>query len=93
MIHQSQFEGFPQIQALEREETVPEQIERLTREKGPLIPQAMIHDVLGLSRVRVWHLIEAGRFERLVIGGTSFVPLAQIVAHKALPVGRPRKAA
>jgi len=93
MIHQPQFEGFPQIQALEREETVPEQFERLSREKGPLIPQSLVHDFLGVSPGRVWQLLAKGRFERVVISGTTFVPRAQLEAHKPRAIGRPRKAA
>jgi len=91
MIDQPEFDGFPA--PVPSDESLSEQFERVTREKGLLIPQALVADFLGVTRGRVCQLLDKGRFERFVIAGTFFVPLAQIEAHKPLSGGRPRKAA
>ena len=70
------------------------EIEQAQRERGPLLPQHVIADVLGVSRARVGQLVDGGRLESVRIGQTRFVFLASFreFAKQERPTGRPRKA-
>ena len=71
------------------------EIERVQRERGPVLSQHVIADVLGVSRSRVSQLVDAGRLESVRIGQTRFVFLASFreFAKQDRPTGRPKKSA
>jgi len=73
---------------------VMEELERVTDEKGPVIPQSLIAEVLGVSKQRVNTLLDEGRMEFHVINGTRFVFVASFreYAKQERKVGRPSKA-
>lgn len=67
---------------------------RVCDESGGLIPQNVLPDVLGVSRVRVSQLISGGRFDVAELFGQRFVTadsLARFVKEER-KAGRPVKA-
>ena len=71
---QSEFAGdFPTSTALQAEENPLSLYMRLSEEKGGLIPQAMMADILDVSSARVAQLIGAHRFEVHRIGKMNFI--------------------
>jgi predicted XRE-type DNA-binding protein len=52
---------------------VIQELEAVTKEKGPVIPQALIADVLQISKQRVNDLLNEGRMEFYTINGVRFV--------------------
>lgn len=50
-----------------------EQLEARTREKGPVIPQSLAAEILGVSRARICQLVDAGRIESFLLNGTRFL--------------------
>ena len=90
---QPEFQGFPATQREPASESVTERFLRLSEEKGPLVPQSWIQDVLGVSKARVYQFLSEGRFHVYDIGRTSFVPLAEVEAFREMPRknGRPKK--
>ena len=69
------------------------EIERVQLERGPVISQHVVADVLGLSPQRVSNLVSEGRLDSVRIGETRFVFLESFrdFAKKERPPGRPRK--
>lgn len=78
---------FPFVQELPKREKsrrmklldVLEQLEERTRQKGPVIPQTLAAEILGISRQRVGQLVEADRIESFLLNGTRFVFLKSFV--------------
>jgi len=69
-------------------------LKAITDEKGMLLPPAFCAKLLGVSRQRVYVLLDEGRMERVDIDGQIFVTEASFIAwckaeHKN---GRPTKA-
>ena len=69
------------------------EIEQAQRERGPLLSQRVIADVLGVSRARIGQLVDEGRLQSVRIGKTRFVFLASFreFAKQERPIGRPKK--
>lgn len=93
-VTQPEFAGFPTSTKVQ-DEPIPQKLRRLYSEKGPLIPVAWMADILGVSRVRCYQLVDAGWFETVEVNGAKMVPVDAVEAFKELdrPGGRPRKAA
>ncbi len=94
---------FPFVQELPKREKsrrmklldVLEQLEERTRHKGPVIPQTLAAEILGISRQRVGQLVEAQRIESCLLNGTRFVFLksfVQFCQEEKRGPGRPLKA-
>jgi len=67
--------------------------ERVQCERGPIISQHVIADVLGVSRQCVNQWVNQGRLESVQIGETRFVFIASFreFAKRQRVVGRPPK--
>lgn len=81
---QSEFAGFPEstATALSAGELF-EAFMRIDSEKGGLIPQAMLPDMLGISKQRVSQLVADHRFEVHQIGRMKFVTGDSLAAYQA----------
>jgi len=92
---QLEIEGFPATQRDTAPEPFLQRFLRLSQQKGPLVPQACLPEVLGLSTARVYQLVNEGRFEVVELGDRVFVPASELESFKATirPNGRPKKAA
>lgn len=55
--------------------------ERLQTYHGPCVPASVAAALLGISRQRVYQLIEQGRFARLEIEGHCFIPTGDVRAY------------
>lgn len=71
---------------------VVEEAERVFLDKGPVLPQGIVAEMLGLSRQRVWQLVNAGRLEAVEVGGQRFVLTRSLRTYQKGVGGRPRKA-
>jgi hypothetical protein len=67
------------------------ELEAVTKERGPIIPQGLIADVLGVSKQRVSALLDQGRMDYHTINGTRFVYSKSFreFARQERKVGRP----
>lgn len=73
---------------------VLEEVGRIQEERGPIIPQTLCAEILGVSRQRISDLVAGGKLESVKIGEHRFVFVESFVARmKAEPNkgGRPRK--
>ena len=71
------------------------EFKRLSQEKGFLIPTGMAPGLAGVSRQRIYDLIEAGRLERVTVGNFSFVTdasLGEFVRSDRKPGPKPKHA-
>lgn len=71
-----------------------EEVGRIQRERGPIIPQAVAADALGISRARVAVLVDEARLESIMIGEHRFVLLSSVKERAQMEKskgGRPRK--
>ena len=68
-------------------------LEERTKERGPVIPQTLAAELLGVSRQRVGQLMEEGRIESFLLNGTRFVFLKSFFefCREERSPGRPRK--
>jgi hypothetical protein len=48
-------------------------LEAVQVEKGPVIPQSLAAEILGVSRARICQLVDEGRLESFDLNGTRFV--------------------
>ena len=48
-------------------------LSKLSEQRGGLVPQSALHDVLGLSRQRVHQLVQTGQFEVVKLEGVRFI--------------------
>lgn len=53
----------------------------LTAEHGIILPQAAAAQLLGVSRQRVFQLVEEGRLQTLELAGCRYVTEKSIIAH------------
>jgi hypothetical protein len=62
-------------------------------DKGALVPPALAAKLLGVSRQRIWQLLDAGKLERLDFEGHAFITERSIVAWAKMErkTGRPFK--
>ena len=90
-----EFKGFQATQRETAAEPFLQRFLRLSEEKGPLIPQPCLLDVLGVSKARVYQLVNDGRFDVVELGDRRFVTAASVEAFTAMerPSGRPKKVA
>lgn len=81
---QSEFAGFPEsdVNALSTG-NLAEIFMRLYDEKGGLIPLAMLPDLLGLSKQRVYQLAADHRFEVHQLGSMKFITGDSLAAYNA----------
>lgn len=92
---------FPFVQDLpKREKTrrmklmeVLEALEARTKEKGPVIPQSLAAEILGVSRARVSQLVDEGRMDSFLLNGSRFIFARsfQEFCKEDRPTGRPPK--
>jgi len=70
-----------------------DEVARVTAERGPLIPQALAAEFLGLTTQRVGALISTGRVEAVELVGRRFVVLNSFREFAKIErrTGRPRK--
>lgn len=70
-----------------------EELRRIGKEKGILVPQHLVADLLGLSKQRVCFLVDEGRFEVVDVGGYRYLTENSVVefARKERKSGRPFK--
>lgn len=57
------------------------ELSRVTEEKGMLIPQSFAAKVLGVSRQRVWDLVQADRLETVEVNGVTWVTENSVIAY------------
>jgi hypothetical protein len=69
------------------------EVKRIVEEKGAVLPQHLVADLLGISKQRVGQIIDDGRFEAVMIHGTRYVTESSVVAFakEERRVGRPVK--
>ncbi len=70
-------------QKLERD--IEEYTRAMVGETGPLIAQTVAAQVLGMSRQRVFQLVESGRLSRWEFFNAPYVSLPEVVRFKAIP--------
>jgi len=73
---------------------VLEEIGRVQSEKGGIVPQALVAEVLNVSRARVAELVDDGKLDSIRIGQHRFVFLESLWARCKAEKdkgGRPRK--
>jgi len=81
---QAEFAGFPESTvSAESSGNLVDIYMRLADEKGGLIPQAMMADVLGVSTARVSQLISDHRFEVHQLGKMKFITGDSLAAYYA----------
>lgn len=74
-----QWELFPNLRRFaDRQVSRLDQFLDAVDRHGALIPQAMVHGLVDLSKQRVSVLIREGRIASLKIGGRVFVPVAAL---------------
>lgn len=73
----SQGELFPVLQEKVRKRSPLWHYVKATTQHGPLAPPAMVAASLGISRQRVYQLMDEGRLESIEVDGKKFIP-----AHK-----------
>lgn len=68
-------------------------VKQIVDEKGLILPQHMVADLLDLSRARVGQLIDDGRLEAVVVHGVRYVTEVSVVsfAKEERKTGRPLK--
>ncbi len=91
-----QAELFPDLPAKSGEPSFMDRLKevyRIVEEKGPLIPVTFAADVLGVSRGRIYQLIEAGTIEAVEVGRYSYVTGDSVKAYNDTErkAGRPFK--
>jgi hypothetical protein len=68
------------------------ELEARAKSKGPVVPQSLAAEIIGVSRQRVGALIEAGRIEAFTLNGSRFVfvrSLHDFLKAGPRPPGRP----
>lgn len=99
MTHSTAIAEFPFVAELpKREKTrrmklleVLDILEARTKEKGPVIPQSLAAEILGVTRQRVAQFVDSGRIEAFLLNGTRFVYLRSFLefCKEDRPTGRP----
>lgn len=92
---------FPFVSKLARKEKskvarlmdVLAELEKVTNEKGPVMPQALAADILGVSTQRVGQILDDGRLEGVQVGRCRFVIVSSFkeFAKEERKTGRPPK--
>lgn len=54
------------------------EVKRITEEKGTLLPQHLVADILNLSKQRISQLIDDGRLEAVEVHGVRYVTAASV---------------
>jgi hypothetical protein len=69
------------------------ELERVTNEKGPVMPQALAADILGVSTQRVGQILDDGRLQGVQVGRCRFVIVSSFkeFAKEERKTGRPPK--
>jgi hypothetical protein len=69
------------------------ELRAITAEKGMLVPSGLAAKILGVSRQRVFDLIQSGRLEVVEVNGHNFVPESSVIAYarSERKAGRPVK--
>lgn len=69
------------------------ELKHIVAEKGMIIPQHLAAELLGVSKQRVNELVDAGRFEVVMVGGVRYVTEDSVVrfAKEERKAGRPFK--
>lgn len=70
-----------------------QEVKAIVAEKGMVLPQHLVAELLGLSRQRIGHLADEGRFESVEIGGVRYLTERSVVAFASIErkAGRPPK--
>jgi excisionase family DNA binding protein len=92
---------FPFVQGLAKREKgkllrawdLFEELSRVVEQEGMLMPQAFAASALGVSRQRVYQLVEAGKLKAVMVGSERFVTGNSVVdfAKSERKTGRPVK--
>lgn len=102
MTNAAQLAEFPFVEELPKREKgkiakildVFEELERVTKERGPMIPQTLAGDFLGVSRQRVGQLMDQGRLVFHEINGERFLFLSSLMEfakQERRGPGRPKR--
>lgn len=70
-----------------------QEVKATVAEKGMVVPQHLVAELLGVTRQRVGELTDQGRFEVVVIGGIRYLTERSVVAFAKdeRKAGRPPK--
>jgi len=70
-----------------------QEVKSIVAEKGMVVPQHLVAELLGVSRQRVGELTDRGRFEVVVIGGVRYLTERSVIAFakEERKNGRPPK--
>lgn len=70
------------------------ELDARSKSKGPVVPQSLAAEIMGVSRQRVGALVDDGRLEAFDLNGSRFVFLRSLhdyLKEGPRPTGRPRK--
>jgi len=69
-------------------------VKAVVAEKGMIVPQHLVAELLGVTRQRVGHLADEGRFEVVLVNGVRYLTERSVVAfaQEERKNGRPPKA-
>jgi len=68
-------------------------VKRVTDEKGPIVPQHLVSELLNLSKQRIAQILDDGRLEAVEVNGVRYVTVksVEVFAQMERKTGRPVK--